>query len=73
MKQQKDNSGAAFPRNSDNPKAPFASGPLRVDGKDWEISIWKDKSQKDGSPYFSIKVKEPWQKGQRSNDVDEAF
>jgi len=58
-KEKKDNSGAAFIRNSDNPKAPWCSGPVTVDGKDYEVSIWKQKSQK-GDQYLSLKFGPPY-------------
>jgi hypothetical protein len=49
------NSGAAFPLNNANPKAPKYSGPLNVDGKDLEISVW-EKVSKAGKPFLSFKV-----------------
>jgi len=49
------NSGAAFRKNNANPKAPQYSGPLNVNGKDLEISIW-EKTSKAGKPFLSIKV-----------------
>ena len=58
-KQKKDNSGAAFPRNSDNPKAPKYSGPVTVDGTDYEVSIWQQTSQK-GEKYLSLKFGPPY-------------
>ena len=58
-KEKKDNSGAAFMRNSDNPKAPWCSGPVTVDGKDYEVAIWKQKSQK-GDQYLSLKFGPPY-------------
>jgi len=55
------NSGAAFERDNANPKAPKWSGPLNVEGKDYEISIW-EKTSKAGSNFLSIKVGPPRQK-----------
>jgi len=52
------NSGAAFKVFNANPKAPQYSGPLNVDGKELEISIW-EKTSKAGKPFFSIKVGPP--------------
>ena len=46
MNEKKDNSGAAFARESDNPKAPKYSGPATIGGKDYEVSIWQQTSQK---------------------------
>ena len=58
-KEKKDNRGAAFLRKSDNPKAPWASGPVPVNGEDLEISIWQEKSQK-GDKYLGIKFGPPY-------------
>jgi uncharacterized protein (DUF736 family) len=55
------NSGAAFERDNANPKAPKYSGPLNVEGKDFEISIW-EKTSKAGSNFLSIKVGPPREK-----------
>ena len=67
-KEKKDNSGAAFMRNSDNPKAPWCSGPVTVDGKDYEAAIWKQKSQK-GDQYLSLKFGPPYvPKNKKTND-----
>jgi len=60
------NSGAAFPKNSANPKAPKYSGTLNVEGKDFEIAIW-DKISKQGKPFLSLSVKP---KGNYSEDVN---
>ena len=46
-------------RNSDNPKAPCCRGPITVDGKDYEVAIWKQKSQK-GDQYLSLKFGPPY-------------
>lgn len=71
--QKKDNSGAAFPRNSDNPKAPKYSGPVTVDGTDYEVSIWQQTSQK-GDKYLSLKFGPPYvpknKKPQTNDDPD---
>jgi hypothetical protein len=56
------NSGAAFERDNPNPKAPKWSGPLDVEGKKYEISIW-EKTSKAGSNFLSIKVGPPREKG----------
>lgn len=55
------NTGAAFLKDSPNPKAPKYSGPLNVEGKDFEISIW-EKTSKAGNPFLSIKVGPPREK-----------
>ena len=55
MQYDNTNSGAAFKKDNANPKAPQYSGPLNVDGKDLEISIW-EKTSKAGKPFLSIKV-----------------
>lgn len=65
------NSGAAFARNNPNPKAPKYSGPLNVDGKDYEISIW-EKTSKAGSPFLSIKVGPPREKKDGQSSYNQA-
>jgi len=55
------NSGAAFERDNANPKAPKWSGPLDVEGKQYEISIW-EKTSKAGSAFLSIKIGPPREK-----------
>jgi hypothetical protein len=61
-KQQKDNSGVAFPRdNNNNPKAPWCSGPVIIDGKELEVAIWKQVS-KAGKNYLSLKFGPPFKK-----------
>ena len=60
MQYNDDNRGAAFPRQSDNPKAPKWSGPVKIDGKDYEISIWEQTS-KSGKDFLSLKFGPPWQ------------
>lgn len=71
MNSKKDNSGAAFPRESDNPKAPKYSGPAMIDGKEYEVSIWQQTSQK-GQKYLSLKFGPPYQpKGKSKPQVNE--
>ena len=53
------NRGAAFRREKKSENAPTWSGPLNVDGKELEISIW-EKTSKAGSEFLSIKVGPPW-------------
>jgi len=61
MQYDNKNRGAAFPKKSDNPKAPQYSGTIDVDGKEYEISIW-NKTSKSGNEFLSLSVKEPWKK-----------
>jgi uncharacterized protein (DUF736 family) len=61
MEYDNTNSGAAFPKDNPNPKAPKYAGPLNVEGKDFEISIW-EKTSKAGKPFLSIKVGPPREK-----------
>lgn len=55
MEYNNTNSGAAFRKENANPKAPQYSGPLNVNGKDYEIAIW-EKTSKAGKPFLSIKI-----------------
>ena len=70
IKEKKDNRGAAFLRRSDNPKAPWASGPVMVNGVDLEISIWQEKSQK-GDKYLGIKFGAPYVPKDKKQEVNE--
>ena len=56
------NTGAAFLKDAANPKAPKYAGPLNVDGKDYEISIW-ERTSKAGKAFLSLKVGLPRPKG----------
>jgi hypothetical protein len=68
-KQPKDNSGAAFPRDQKgNPKAPNYSGPVLVEGKEYQISIW-EKTSKNGNDYLSLSFGPPYKKGKSDSDI----
>jgi hypothetical protein len=55
MQYDDNNRGAAFPRQSDNPKAPKWSGPVKIEGRDFEISIWEQTSEKrEGFPLVEV-------------------
>lgn len=69
-KEKKNNSGAAFLRKSDNPKAPWASGPVTVDGKDYDISIWQQTSIK-GDKYLSVKFGAPFVPKNKREETNE--
>jgi len=56
------NTGAAFLKENVNPKAPKWSGPLNVDGKEWQVSIW-EKTSRSGLDFLSLKVELPRPKG----------
>jgi len=60
MQYDDNNRGAAFERQSENPKAPQWSGPVKIEGKDYEISIWQQTS-KSGKDFLSLKFGPPWQ------------
>ena len=55
------NTGAAFYKDNANPKAPKWSGPLNVNGVDYEVSIW-EKTSKAGKDFLSLKVAAPYKK-----------
>lgn len=62
MEGNKLNTGVLFPNNKkENERQPDYRGSVNVDGKEYELSVWKKTSQR-GSPYMSIAVKEPWNK-----------
>jgi len=61
------NKGAAFRKDNANPKAPKWAGPLNVEGKDFEISVW-EKTSKNGDVFLSFGVKPPYKKGVDSHN-----
>jgi uncharacterized protein (DUF736 family) len=67
-KQQKNNTGALFPNESKNPKAPQKKGTIIIDGKEWAIAAWSQTS-KAGKTYESLKVSEPWTKTQPEEEA----
>lgn len=64
-----DNRGKVYLSESDNPKAPFLSGPVKVLGTELEVSLWKNTSGK-GLEYLSCKFTAKWTP---SNSVDAAI
>jgi uncharacterized protein (DUF736 family) len=68
MQYNDDNRGAAFPRQSDNPKAPKWSGPVKIEGRDYEISVWPQTS-KSGQEYLSLKFGPPWKPKEKTDYV----
>lgn len=60
------NSGAAFLKDNANPKAPKWSGPLNVDGKEYEIAVW-EKTSKAGNTFLSFKIGEAKPKNNKPN------
>ena len=69
MQYNDDNRGAAFPRQSDNPKAPKWSGPVKIEGRDYEISIWEQTS-KSGKEFLSLKFGPPWVPKEKKGDYN---
>ena len=65
------NNGALF-RNQrkEKPNHPDYRGKINVEGKDFELSAWLKKS-KEGTPYMSLAVSEPYDKGGQSNSAPE--
>lgn len=61
------NRGAAFRKHNANPKAPQFSGPLNVEGKDYEISVW-EKTAKNGDEFLTFGVQPPYKKGVDSHN-----
>jgi len=68
--QQKDNTGAMFPNQSSNPKAPAHKGSCMVNGVKLDFAAWNQTSKKDGKPYLSVKFSPPYKK---EEEVDEVF
>lgn len=58
--EQKNNSGAIFKNDKKTvDREPDYRGKINVDGKEWEISLWINESNK-GLKYFRAAIKEPW-------------
>ena len=56
------NRGAMFKRDKEgNEKRPDYSGPLNVDGTDWEVAGWI-KESKAGNKYLALQVSPPYKK-----------
>ena len=55
------NRGAMFKRDKEgNEKRPDYSGPLNVDGTEWQIAAWITES-KAGNKYMSLRVEPPYE------------
>ena len=63
------NRGAAFRREKKSENAPTWSGPLNIEGKEYEISIW-EKTSKAGNEFLSIKVGPPWQPKEKGGNYN---
>lgn len=60
------NSGAIFKNDKKTvDREPDYRGKINVDGKEWEISLWINESNK-GLKYFRAAIKEPWVKPEES-------
>jgi hypothetical protein len=56
--QQKDNSGALFTnKRREKDTHPHYTGQATIDGKDYWLSAWVNKSKKDGASYMSVAFK----------------
>ena len=42
-------------------KHPVLKGEIKVEGKDFQIAVWKNMSKND-KPYYSVKISEPFVK-----------
>jgi uncharacterized protein (DUF736 family) len=59
------NRGAMFKRDKEgNEKRPDYSGPLNVDGTEWQIAAWITES-KAGTKYMSLRVEPPYEAKQQ--------
>jgi uncharacterized protein (DUF736 family) len=72
MQYDNKNRGAAFRKDNANPKAPKFAGPLNVDGKDYEVSIW-EKTSKNGDYFLSLSVKEPFKKDSHNKSKSNGY
>lgn len=56
---KKDNRGYLYPNNNKNkPTQPDHTGKITIEGKEWRLSAWENKSP-DGKKYLSINVSPP--------------
>ena len=56
---RKDMTGVLFiEENRKSEKHPLLKGQMKVEGKDYQIAVWKNVSQK-GKQYYSLKINEP--------------
>jgi uncharacterized protein (DUF736 family) len=54
-----DMKGNLFSNDSENPNAPTMKGKVVIAGKTWAISAWH-REDRNGNPFLSLKVEEPW-------------
>ena len=54
---EKDNRGFLFPKQQKTDKHPNLTGRINVEGKEYSLSAWKQKSKK-GADYLSLSVSE---------------
>ena len=52
--EQKPNSAVLFPEQKKSDKAPDLKGEANIDGKVFQVSAWRNTSQKTGKVYFSL-------------------
>lgn len=60
MEYDNTNAGAIFKNETATGNQPTYRGKINVDGVDKQIAMWV-KQTKDGKPFFSVKITEPYQ------------
>jgi uncharacterized protein (DUF736 family) len=60
MEYDNTNAGAIFKNETASGNQPTYRGKINVDGIDKQIAMWV-KQTKDGKPFFSVKISEPYQ------------
>jgi uncharacterized protein (DUF736 family) len=60
MEYDNTNAGAIFKNETATGNQPAYRGKINVDGVDKQIAMWV-KQTKDGKPFFSVKISEPYQ------------
>jgi len=60
MEYNNENAGAIFKNETATGNQPTYRGKINVDGVDKQIAMWV-KQTKDGKPFFSVKISEPYQ------------
>lgn len=68
--QKKDNRGYLYPNtNKTKPTQPDFQGKVTIEGKEWKLSAWENKSP-DGKKYLSISVSPPFTGTEQKDQKD---
>ena len=68
--EEKDNQVVLFIRDKASEKSPSYTGEGLVDGKKWQVALWRNVSKK-GDVYLRLKFEEPWVNGHENHDSND--